>query len=521
MIGHSPAHDSGTPDDVGEAYGSFAYLVAEKSPLYREIVDIFAEAKSGFFLHLRPSDVHQRLDMRGIQIDGGRETVEAALTQLCQWQVLEAWNDNSDVATLTDFNRRRLQYQLTAAGEAAHDAIRQFVAHLRRRISLDAAALGRIHNNLVELRELTQHEPLDDDRVFQILRSLMADVQDLTARAQSFFRWLHEQTESRRSDLDTFLEYKERLIEYLREFVGELLTCGSRIADVLRSLSQDTERLLATVVAVETRDSWDAADPTGEALREDSRKRWKSRWNGLLHWFLDDAAGPAQSRQLQSAARAAIPRVLALAQQQRLRRGTRSDRAADLRELAAWFLEVEDDRQAHLLWRAAFGLSPARHMTVDPERLEGLEMTPVSEHTTWAESPPVVIDPSLRRYGRQRTTSASRSIVDSTEARRELRRRLVAERQQERVVRQELFDLGKRRFSEIGDLSADSFGLLTDLLGAAADARRPNAATSVGTSHDGGFQIYVEWTQELGMASISTAAGTLKLNDAVFRVAQA
>ena len=471
----------------------FSYLTTEKSPLYRAIVEVFAEAKAGFLLHLRPAEVLVRLATKGIQLDSTGGAVETALTQLCHWKVLEAYNDNADVATVADFHRRRLQYQLTASGQAVYESTQKFLSRLNRRITLDSAALGRIHDSLTELSDLAAHQDIDAERAFAILRQVVTDVEDLTARAQAFFRWLHEQTESRRSDLDTFLDYKERLIEYLRDFVGELLTRGARIAIVLQTLSDHSDRLLHAVTQEETRETYDTSDPTGVALRRETLAKWQHRWQGLCHWFMNDAAGPAQSRQLQAAARAAIPRVLALAYHQRLRRGNRSDRAADLRELAAWFLEAEDDRAAHQLWRTAFGLAPARHLTVSAERLEQMDGSPVSPDTPWAEAPPVVIGPHLRRSGRQRTASAVRSIVDTSEARRALKLQLTKEREAEAAVKQELLNLGRRRFSEIGKLSPASFGLLMDLVGTATDARRPNSTTSIGASREGHIRIEIDW----------------------------
>lgn len=496
----------------------FSYLTTDKSPLYRAIVEVFAEAKAGFLLHLRPAEVHGRLAAQGIQLDGEVEAVETALTQLCHWKVLEAYNDNADVATVADFHRRRLQYQLTSPGEAVYESTQKFLSRLNRRITLDSAALQRIHDSLTELSALADQKNIDAERSFAILRQVVTDVEDLTARAQAFFRWLHEQTESRRSDLDTFLDYKERLIEYLREFVGELLTRGLRIASVLQTLSDHTDRILRAVTEEEIRETYDTSDPTGVALRRETMAKWQNRWQGLCHWFLNDAAGPAQSRQLQAAARAAIPRVLALAQQQRLRRGNRSDRAADLRELAAWFLEAEDDRAAHRLWRTAFGLAPARHLPVNAARLEQMDENPVSLDTPWAEAPPVVIDPHLRRNGRQRTASAMRSIVDTSEARRALKLRLAKERDADAAVKQELLNLGRRRFSEIGELSPRSFGLLMDLIGAATDARRPDATTSTGASREGHIQIEIDWAATTQIAAIETSDGTMHVADAVFTV---
>ncbi len=510
--------DSHPATDEHELFAGFAYLAADKAPLYQAIVGVFAEAKSGFLLHLRPAEVLNRLAAQGTTVDGGIVAIEQALTQLCEWKVLEAYNDNADVATLADFRRRKLQYQLTAPGEAVYESTQSFLNRLNRRITLDAGALGRIHESLSELASLTDTDSFDAERAFGVLRQVVTDVEDLTNRAQSFFRWLHEQTDSRRSDLDTFLAYKERLIEYLREFVGELLTRGARIAVVLRDLSAHSDRLLEAITHEETRDTYDTADPTGVAFRKETRANWDIRWEGIRRWFLDDAAGPAQSRQLQAAARAAIPKVLALAQQQRLRRGNRSDRAADLRELAAWFLEADDDRDAHRLWRAAFGLAPARHLTVDSNRLEEMDGSPVSADTSWADAPPVIIDPQLRRSGRQRTASAVRSIVDTSEARQQLKQQLAEEREEEAAIRQELLNLGRRRLSEVGNISPGSFGLLMDLVGSATDARRPDIETSTGTSRDGRIRIEVDWSADKHIASISTGTGSMHMTDAVFTV---
>ena len=509
-----------SPSSVADQdqFTGFAYLTADKAPLYQAIVAVFAEAKSGFVLHLRPAEVLSRLATQGPAADAGLVEVEQALTQLCDWKVLEAYSDTADVATLADFRRRKLQYQLTASGEAVYESTQQFLSRLNRRITLDAAALGRIHESLTELTVLADAQPIDAEKAFGVLRQVVTDVDDLTNRAQSFFRWLHEQTDSRRSDLNSFLAYKERLIEYLREFVGELLTRGARIAMVLRELSEHSDRLLEAITNEETRDTYDTADPTGIAFQDETRAKWNLRWDGIRRWFLDDATGPAQSRQLQAAARAAIPKVLSLAQQQRLRRGNRSDRAADLRELAAWFLEADDDRDAHRLWRAAFGLSPARHLTVDSERVEAMDESHVSPDTSWSDAPPVIVDPQLRRSGRQRTASAVRSIVDTSEAREQLKQRLAQEREEEAAIRQELLNLGRRRLSEVGNISPGSFGLLMDLVGSATDARRPHTATSTGVSRDGRIRIEVDWPADKSIASVSTGNGSMHMADAVFTV---
>ncbi len=111
-----------------------------------------------------------------------------------------------------------------------------------------------------------------------------------------------------------------------------------------------------------------------------------------------------------------------------------------------------------------------------------------------------------------------RSIVDTSEARRALKLRLAREREADAAVKQELLNLGRRRFSEIGELSPGSFGLLMDLVGAATDARRPNSTTSTGASREGHIRIEIDWAARIQMAAIETSGGTMHLADAVFTV---
>ena len=73
---------------------------------------------------------------------------------------------------------------------------------------------------------------------------------------KSFFRWLHEQTESERADLESFLQYKEQLIDYLRQFISELITRGAEIAKRLSTIRDEEFKTLARIAAVE-----DAGDP--------------------------------------------------------------------------------------------------------------------------------------------------------------------------------------------------------------------------------------------------------------------
>ncbi len=153
-----------------------------------------------------------------------------------------------------------------------------------------------------------------------------------------------------------FLAYKERLVDYLEHFIGELVVATNRIAEGLLQLEQvGIEQAFG---AAARRDIVDALDRGPEALAA-AEAGWRGRWRGLRRWFIGEG-GPSHAEMLRARARAAIPALLATVTQINDRRASRADRAADFHALARWFAEAPDDGTAHRLWRTAFALAPAR-----------------------------------------------------------------------------------------------------------------------------------------------------------------
>jgi len=123
--------------------------------------------------------------------------------------------------------------------------------------------------------------------------------------------------------------------------------------------SIEPERIAPLLHRVAERELVDRLTVTDED-RAVARRAWQQRWEGLCSWFVGSDTRPSQAEELRGAARAAIPSLVAAVTGINDRRAGRSDRAADLRALALWFAEAEDDLAAHRLWRGAFALDSCR-----------------------------------------------------------------------------------------------------------------------------------------------------------------
>jgi uncharacterized protein (TIGR02677 family) len=510
-----------------EGFSAFAHLNVDRAPLYRAVLSTFTEAKSRFVIHVRPQEVlgciqaaHPDLldpvpgseGATGASFAGGAglQRVEAALRQLCEWGNLDAHPDTTEVSTVEEFYRPRYLYQLTREGEAAEQAVAVFREALEREGELQAAALSDLREILGELEVLSAAEDLDQAKVHRTLSSLRGRFEELTSRAQTFLGGLQRTIDLQGIAIDAFLAYKDRLIEYLERFIGELVLMGAEIAARLRRLeAAGVDRLLAAAAA---RDLADALAPTEEDHAA-ARETWMRRWEGLAAWFIRGPDAPSQAEVLRSHARAAIPALLGAVSSINDRRSTRSDRATDLLALARWFAETGTLAEAHRLWRAAFALSPARHLRIDAATLEARDQDPVPARTSWLDAPPILVSPRLRRTGRYRRRGAPRQIIDRTAEKRILEEAARAEAGQILAAEERLAGKGRLRLSELGRLDSLEFQLFLDLLGEALSRKiRPDEAVEA-TSSDGSLRIALEPTADGAEAVIDTTDGEFRGRD--------
>lgn len=462
----------------------FRHVSADKAPLYRAIMSVFAAAKRQFRLHLRPDEVLAEAQWTGVT--PSIEEIQQALAQLTDWRNLQAQPDTSRVATIEDFNRKRLLFRLTAGGEAAEAGLATFESALQRRGELQSVALEDILARLGALLRLALDADLDAAKVHEALRDLMHIFRGLADNAEAFMAGLARTIELQRADTNAVISFKTRLIDYLERFIGDLVARSARIADLLQELNAHAPQLLRVAAERETRD----AVPGDEELPSDvvlqRLSAWREQWSGLRQWFVSDGRRPAQSQLLRAGALSAIPRLLQAVATLNERRAGRSDRAADFRRLALWFAEADTLADAHRLWRAAFALSPARHLAliVIDEK--------VSADTSWKDAPPVVMHPQLRQYGQLPTRGSPVQIRDRSRERAQLAVQIRQEAAELERARLMLCTDSESRLSELGRLNASAFRIFLALLGEALAAQQHPDQSVERLSGDGMLSIRLQ-----------------------------
>ena len=495
--------------EVNDPAELFRHVSAEKSALYRNIMDSFAAAKRQFRLHLRPDEV--LAEGQWASVPPRIEEVQLALAQLAEWGNLESQPDTARVASISDFYRARYLYRLSRGGEAVESALAVFERTLRHRAELQTVALEDIANRLQTLLALSSEALPDAAKVHETLRDLVRVFESLADNAQAFMAGIGRSIELQQAEASAVVAYKKRLIDYLERFIGDLVARSGAIAQHIVALSPHIEPMLWQTAQREARDAAPGdADEQADAVTR-GLQAWRERWKGLRRWFVSTGFEPPQAELLRSKARSAIPQLLAAVAALNERRSGRSDRSADFRTLAGWFAACTDDGQAHRLARAAFALNPARHFSLNAALEPGASDLPAS--TPWSDAPPLRIHPRLREYGEATPRGALPRVQERDEERRLLAAQFREEHAQIEAARERLATGKLTRLSEIGRLDGHAFQLFLSLLGEALTVQQTPDETVELQSSDGLLRIRLVPLAAESRAEVLTPAGVFTGRD--------
>ncbi|MER7048857.1 TIGR02677 family protein [Streptomyces jumonjinensis] len=503
------------PEPGPGGYGPFAHLTVQNTVLYRQVMRVFVVAKERFAVHLRPEDVRAALPAEAGSPEP--DAVVKALDALVGWGNLRADPDTARVTAVEDFYRKRFIYQLTQAGEAAEEALGVYDEALGWRGALQAVALHDIVTQLRALLVLAAEEQPDQAKTHLALDTLANRFAALADNARAFMGSLQRTIDLHNVEEEVFLAYKDRLIQYLERFIQDLITLGGRIARLILEL-EEAGSIEPLLWAAAGREAADAAPEEAEHAEREAYDRWAGRWTGLAAWFISRDGRASQARLLRGRALGAIPQLLAVVRSLNERRAGRSDRSADFRTLARWFAEAPDDDARHRLWRTAFGLYPARHLTVDADTLAARAALPVPAATPWAEAEPLRISPQLRRTGSYERRGKPRRVENRESSRRRLAAIAAKQAAETTAARARLVTGGVTRLSGLGELDPASFGLFLQLLGDALATWRPGMRHTVATSNDGSMEIRLSALDDGATAEIRTVGGVFRGPDHLIEI---
>jgi len=448
---------------------ALAGLAGENVTLYRAILGTFMESRERFVFQLRLPEIVDALRSENFSESVDEKEFESAVVQLCEWGILDPLPDISDVRIVEEFYSPRHVYRLTAKGEAAEKACADF-SSTSSPSELQTGGLADIREFLMEMRQLMDGPPMNAGRMRRKLQTLDVLLEDFSHTAQEFIESLDQP--SRRDQVKA-----GRLIEFCRQWISELEAESDRIGTIVRE--------------IEAAGSIDSP-----------------YWERCRSWFLAKPPQSSAHEDLCERSRAAMPMLLRGFAADHDRGIHRIDRAHDFRVLAGWFATAESDAEAHVLWRTAFGLRPARHLSINEATLDEREARHVLPNTSWLDAPPLRLSENISdRRGSWFTGGLSRIIDRSSE--KEKLAAAAHEESRRLLETQHRLGSGDRiRLSQLENLEANEFELFLDLLGEAAAKVFASESQEI-LSGDGRLRVRLEPVTDGRTALIRTSEGML------------
>jgi uncharacterized protein (TIGR02677 family) len=270
--------------------------------------------------------------------------------------------------------------------------------------------------------------------------------------------------------------------------------------------------LSAAVAAAELPPALPGADPSAAWVADQLE-----RWHGVASWFLASAAGPPRVERLHAVAVEAVVKLGRSLSRLNERRARAADRAADFRALARWFASAPDDEAAHALWVAAFGLHPARHLTLaedDPERTR--------PEASWWDAPPVDVPVRLRTRGAVARSGRPPPVLDFSDGRAWVAVRRRRERAQVEAALSRFAGRGALHLSDLPALETAELDQLLALLDEALSARRTADGTRRARTADGRLEIVLRLpADDRPWVVLDAPGGRLRCRDYQVEVAPA
>ncbi len=334
------------------------------------------------------------------------DVLQRALASLTGWRLLEATQDHSArYATPEEFERKNLQWSLTAKGEAAISGVLHAVESLRHAVGLQTAVLDAIGDGLLELADLLTRPRSagDDARAHLQLSQVERHHTALVTSVRQFNGHLQRLLREDGTDDDVFADVKRRTVTYLEEYVEGVERPQRRLVSAIgrveaHGLATVFDRALtgANLAPV-------AGGDPGPAWLADRERRWAA----LRAWFAPEDASPPLVAGLLDVARTAIVELLRVLERRWDSRRRSASVAHDFRALARWFAAAPGEEEAHRLFAAAFGLWSARHA-----HLRALDGEARAGSVSWAASEPVEVAPALRTSGSLTVRGLPRPVAD-------------------------------------------------------------------------------------------------------------
>lgn len=397
------------------------YLATENAWRYRTILRYFylQYAKMKYWMY--KEEVLEVLKEHEHFAEYTMDMLKQDLDILVEWGNLIPVQDTSKAATVEEFKNKQFRYQLSEYSvEIERMTIR--LENLKvESASLEPSLLERLKTELRRFKDMARE---DENTVGIWWNSLNEDFKRLNQNYQDYIRDLYSLKAEEMMRSKAFLVFKDKFIDYLRNFIKGLQENAYAIEAVLHTITKEDEKnVLEKVFAYDKSIPRIDTEVSFEAIRDSIT----GRWINLKSWFLGDNGRESEVSKLFSITNEIIRKITRFAFQIVETRNSAANRKEEYKKLCGMFLACRDIDEAHRLSSLAFGIFNTQHIQGDIIR----ETESINSGVFDEEPHEVIIKPRVRTYREKRDRTP---VSDHGHKKKKMLEEVIRRREEEKKI---------------------------------------------------------------------------------------
>ena len=335
-----------------KAISETKYLTQENSYRYRPIMRFFYRKHEQAENWLYKEDIYEELKDK--IHDYSIEDVERDLTFLVDNLSLTTVQDIKSANSIEEFNLKRLRYQMTDYAIVIERMTIELETLEVKVASLSPRRFEVLKNYLFQLPNIDQMTP---EETADLWERIINEFQNINLNYQDFLKKFQESKTEELLQSTVFLEYKNKMVQYLKDFITGYLNQADIMTNFFKTLS--TEFPLKLVSKLEQ------YQKTIPKINQDFNYELYNnqnlgKWNSLVKWFVNNK-GKSEGEHLLDVTNSIISQITKCASSLMELHGNMIQRKEEYKHIGKLFDRVKNFSEAKILSNAIFGVHSVSH----------------------------------------------------------------------------------------------------------------------------------------------------------------
>ncbi|TJX14948.1 TIGR02677 family protein [Tissierella creatinini] len=412
------------------------YLTAENAWRYRTILRFLYLQYEKMKYWMYKEEVFEELKSHDEFANYTIDNLKQDLDVLVSWKNLSPIQDTSKVSTVEEFKNKQFRYQLSDYSVEIERMTIKLENIFVENASLEPSLLERLREELEKFSKMI-HE--DERLVGSWWRDLNDDFKRLNQNYQDYMGDFYSLRAEEMMKTREFLVYKDRFVDYLRDFIKSLQQNVNIIESILKKITEHDERVVlekiySHEISIPRLDGYDDNDLILENI--------KGKWRSIKEWFLEDNYRESEASRLFDITNEIIRKITRFAAHISESRNSAANRKEEYKKLAQIFLACEDIGDAHKLSALSFGIFSPKHIRGDFERKTDSINSGIYEEGAYAYT----IKPRSRNY---REKGIKTPIASNEERKKQMLNTIMERRQEEKELMESYIQDGIISFASL------------------------------------------------------------------------